>query len=83
MSSETAPLRPDQFEALLAQEAPAFGVSLSPGSASALARYLSELDLWRRRTNLTGNLSPQDLAAHSLESVLGESLIHREARETH
>jgi 16S rRNA (guanine527-N7)-methyltransferase len=40
-----------------------------------MARYLAELDRWRRSINLTGALSAQQLAAHALESALGSSLI--------
>jgi 16S rRNA (guanine527-N7)-methyltransferase len=75
MSSERAPLSPEEFEARLSSAAAAFGIALSPAVNAALGRYLSQLDLWRRKTNLTGRLSAEDLAAHSLESVLGEALI--------
>ena len=42
---------------------------------SALAAYLSELDQWRRRINLTGNLSTAELVQHTLESLLPDHLI--------
>jgi 16S rRNA (guanine527-N7)-methyltransferase len=45
-----------------------------------MARYLAELDRWRRRINLTGALSAQELALHALESTLGASLIAHGAR---
>ena len=80
MSSARAPQSPEAFEALLSAAAPTFGIELSPAARSGLARYLSQLDQWRQKTNLTGRLSTEDLAAHTLESVLGESLIPREAR---
>jgi 16S rRNA (guanine527-N7)-methyltransferase len=40
-----------------------------------LGGYLAELDRWRRRMNLTGDLSTADLVSHTLESVLGAGLI--------
>jgi 16S rRNA (guanine527-N7)-methyltransferase len=75
MSTERAPFSPEEFESRLSSAAPAFGVALSPAVNAALGRYLSQLDLWRRKTNLTGRLSAEDLAAHTLESVLGDALI--------
>jgi 16S rRNA (guanine527-N7)-methyltransferase len=75
MSLTREPLSPEDFEARLTSAAPAFGVALSPAVTGALGRYLSQLDLWRQKTNLTGRLSAEDLAAHTLESVLGETLI--------
>ncbi len=76
MSREAeTPLLPDRFEELLRAESPVFNLSLPPSTFARLARYLSELDRWRRHTNLTGQLSPGELAVHALESVVGESLI--------
>ena len=76
MSREAeTPLPPDRFEELLRAESPVFNLSLSPSTFGRLARYLSELDRWRRHTNLTGQLSPNELAVHALESVFCESLI--------
>ncbi len=69
------PLPPERFEELLREESPTFGLVLSPAVLTQLARFLSELDRWRRRINLTGQLSGQELTAHALESVLGERLI--------
>jgi 16S rRNA (guanine527-N7)-methyltransferase len=80
MSSARAPLSPEEFEGRLSSAAPAFGVTLSPAARAGLGRYLSELDLWRRKTNLTGRLSAEDLAAHTLESVLADTLIPHGAR---
>ena len=59
---------------------PRFALSLGAPEVSSLARYLAELDLWRRRTNLTGPLNGEDLVTHSLESVLGVGLISHGAR---
>ena len=76
MSREAeTPLPPDRFEELLRAESPSFSLSLSPSTFGYLGRYLSELDRWRRHTNLTGQLSPKELAAHALESTFGERLI--------
>jgi 16S rRNA (guanine527-N7)-methyltransferase len=69
------PLPPDRFEEALRRLEPSFGLSLDPQVRSRLARYLSELDLWRRRVNLTGNLSAGGLVSHALESALGAQLI--------
>jgi 16S rRNA (guanine527-N7)-methyltransferase len=66
---------PEFFAAEIQKQIPAFGLSLDPPRVAILARYLAELDLWRRRTNLTGPLSSEDLVSHVLESVLGEKLI--------
>lgn len=71
---------PDAFRRLLEAAAPDFGLSLSEPVLSGLARYLAELDIRRRTTNLTGPLPAEELAAHALESVLGESLIAHGAR---
>ena len=80
MSSARAPHSPEEFEARLTSAAPTFGVALSPPVKAALGRYLSQLDHWRQKTNLMGRLSSEDLAAHTLESVLGDPLIPRGAR---
>jgi 16S rRNA (guanine527-N7)-methyltransferase len=65
---------PEEFERKLRLRAPSH--SLTPEhNWLALARYLAELDRWRRAMNLTGALSADDLADHALESVIGESLI--------
>jgi 16S rRNA (guanine527-N7)-methyltransferase len=66
---------PEFFAAEIEKQIPAFGLSLGQPRVALLARYLGELDLWRRRTNLTGPLSAEDLVSHALESALGEKLI--------
>jgi 16S rRNA (guanine527-N7)-methyltransferase len=66
---------PEFFAAEIEKQVPTFGLSLESSRVSPLARFLAELDLWRRRTNLTGPLSAEDLVSHALESVLGERLI--------
>ncbi len=66
---------PEFFAAEIEKQTPAWGLSLDPSRVALLARYLAELDLWRRRTNLTGPVSAEDLVSHALESALGEKLI--------
>jgi 16S rRNA (guanine527-N7)-methyltransferase len=69
---------PEFFAAEIEEQIPAFGLSIESPRIALLARYLAELDLWRRRTNLTGPLRSEELVTHALESVLGEKLIpHR------
>jgi len=66
---------PEFFAAEIKKRAPAFGLILEPRPAARLARYLVELDRWRRRTNLTGPLPSEELVIHALESSLGEKVI--------
>jgi 16S rRNA (guanine527-N7)-methyltransferase len=67
------PLPPERFEDLLREEAAAS--SLSCASMVSLSRYLSELDHWRRRINLTGQLTAEDLVDHALESLVPSDLL--------
>ena len=71
---------PEFFAAELANQLPRFGLSLGAQEVSSLARYLAELDLWRRRTNLTGPLTGEDVVSHGLESAFGRKLIVHGAR---
>jgi len=41
----------------------------------AFSGYLSELDRWRRKVNLTGNLTAEELSDHLLESLVASNLI--------
>jgi 16S rRNA (guanine527-N7)-methyltransferase len=76
MSPEVeSPLAAEGFETLLRGLCPAFELDPAPTVLTGLGAYLGELDVWRRRTNLTGNLSADDLVSHALESVLGADLI--------
>src|SRR5215472_945807 len=62
------PLPPERFEELLRQaESPS---PPSPAAIDLFARYLSELDHWRRRINLTGQLAADELVAHALEALV-------------
>ena len=47
---------------------------------AALARFLGELDRWRRKLNLTGRLSSEELVSHALESVVGARFLPDGAR---
>jgi 16S rRNA (guanine527-N7)-methyltransferase len=70
-----APLPPERFDEILRRKAPGFPTSLEPAVIASVSIFLAELDRWRRRTNLTGALTPEELAAHALESLLGSELI--------
>jgi len=72
---EARPLSAEEFEKLLDAGQVSFGLTLPASVQSGLAGYLSELDRWRRTTNLTGDLSGGKLARHVLESVLASQLI--------
>ena len=80
MLDEAGAQPPEFFAAEILTQLPRFGLSLGAPEVSSLARYLSELDLWRRRTNLTGPFSGEDLVSHALESALGAQLIPHGAR---
>ena len=75
MSGADGPLPPEEFRALLSAALPRFGLPSASDRVEALARFLAELDRWRRTTNLTGRLTPSDLVAHTLESLLGERFL--------
>jgi len=75
MPGADEPLPPEEFRPLLAEALPRFGLQGSPDRIERLARFLAELDRWRRTTNLTGRLSAPDLVAHALESVVGERFL--------
>jgi 16S rRNA (guanine527-N7)-methyltransferase len=74
MSGADEPLPPEEFRALLDEALPRFGLDPSP-RVEPLARFLAELDRWRRTTNLAGRLAAPELAAHAIESVLGERFL--------
>jgi 16S rRNA G527 N7-methylase RsmG len=71
---------PEFFASEINSQLPRFGLSLDESSHLGLSRYLAELDLWRRRTNLTGPISGEELVSHALESAVGEKLIPDGAR---
>lgn len=69
------PLPPEAFRIFLRDALPAFSLDLAELQQDRLARFLAELDSWRRRVNLTGRLSSEDLVSHALESALGAVLL--------
>ena len=69
------PLPPERFEELLRQADASS--SLTPAVVDLLARYLAELDQWRRRVNPTGQLDAADLVAHAAEALLPADLLPR------
>jgi len=72
--AEASPLEPDRFLHLLAKEAARLGFPSADG-LEGLSRFLTELDRWRRRINLTGPMDSETLVGHVLESALGSRLI--------
>lgn len=80
MSRGAAAFPPEGYQKLLEAEALREGLALREPMLVALGRYLGELDAWRRRINLTGDLAPEDLAVHALESEAGAPLIPHGAR---
>ncbi|MET0619463.1 MAG: 16S rRNA (guanine(527)-N(7))-methyltransferase RsmG [Thermoanaerobaculia bacterium] len=80
LDSEEAPGPPEAFRRLLQDGARRFELTLPDSVLDLLAAYLSELDVWRRRVNLTGRLSPAELGLHALESAFGAQLIAHGAR---
>ena len=75
MSAGPEPLRPEAFRNLLEKKLADFRLDLDDQKTSRLARFLSELDLWRRTVNLTGRLSAEELVSHTLESAFGATLL--------
>jgi 16S rRNA (guanine(527)-N(7))-methyltransferase RsmG len=74
------PLPPERFQALLENALPDFRLDPTGRERLGLARFLAELDVWRRRVNLTGRLSCEELVSHALESAVGAALLPLEAR---
>ena len=74
------PRPPEDFRQLLQVATRSFGLPLADPVLARLGDYLAELDSWRRKVNLTGRLTPEDLANHALESALGSELITHGAR---
>ena len=80
MLEEAGAREPEFFAGEIARQLPRFGLSPDLPKLLALSRYLAELDLWRRRTNLTGPMASEELVSHALESAFGEKLISHGAR---
>jgi 16S rRNA (guanine527-N7)-methyltransferase len=70
-----AALPPERFDEILRRRAPDFSVGPGLQDFTALSAFLAELDRWRRKTNLTGALSADELAEHVLEGLVGSELI--------
>ena len=75
MLPEAGARPPEFFANDLRDQASPFRLALDPEVVGRLAAYLAELDVWRRRTNLTGPFESRELASHTLESILGAQLI--------
>ena len=81
MSAGREALPPEDFRTLLEEELPRFALPVPPdASLQRLARFLSELDRWRARINLTGRLSAPELVRHAAESLVGERFLPSAAR---
>jgi len=62
--------------ALLARGAAELGVLLAPAQLEQFSRYLTELDVWNRRMNLTGTRDPRELVTHHvLDSLAGDVVL--------
>ncbi len=75
MSSGVEPLPTEAFREILERKLADFPLGLDEEKRSRIARFLSELDRWRRTVNLAGRLSAEDLASHALESAFGANLL--------
>lgn len=76
MSGGQEALPPEEFRALIESELPRWSLTpRDPAAIGRLATFLSELDRWRSRINLTGKLRAVELVSHLLESVLGERFL--------
>jgi 16S rRNA (guanine527-N7)-methyltransferase len=71
---------PEEFEKLLEAGSLRSGQTLLRPDLVSLSRYLAELDVWRHRINLTGDLAPEELVVHALESTAGGPLVPHGAR---
>lgn len=80
MSDGQEPLPPEDFRKLLDRELSRWDLTASDPTVAALARFLGELDRWRRNLNLTGRLSSDELVSHALESVVGARFLPDGAR---
>src|SRR3990172_8213603 len=62
--------------ALLAHGAAELGMSLPPAHLHQFPQYLTDLDVWNRRTNLTGTRDPRELVTHHvLDSLAGDVVL--------
>ena len=72
---QTKPLPPEKFRDLLQSALPQYSLELTDAPRERISRFLSELDIWRRRVNLTGRLTADELVSHTLESLVGAELL--------
>ena len=75
MLPEAGARPPEFFANEFRDQASLFRLALDDEIVGRLAAYLAELDVWRRRTNLTGPFDSRELVSHAMESVLGSQLI--------
>jgi 16S rRNA (guanine(527)-N(7))-methyltransferase RsmG len=81
MSDGQEALPPEEFQALIKGELPRWNLTPpEPTTIGRLATFLSELDRWRSRINLTGKIAAAELVSHVLESVLGERFLSAGAK---
>jgi 16S rRNA (guanine527-N7)-methyltransferase len=72
---QAKPLAPEKFRNLVENALPQHSLELTGAHRERLARFLAELDLWRRHVNLTGRLTAEELVSHALESLVGAELL--------
>ncbi|MBI3607656.1 MAG: 16S rRNA (guanine(527)-N(7))-methyltransferase RsmG [Nitrospirae bacterium] len=61
---------------ILARGTATLGIPLSPAQLDQFSRYLTELDKWNRRINLTGTRDPHEMVVrHFLDSLAGERVL--------
>jgi 16S rRNA G527 N7-methylase RsmG len=71
---------PEFFALRLPEAAAAWGIALAPETVGPLSGFLARVDLWRRRTNLTGPFPSEELVLHALEAALGAEFLPVGAR---
>ena len=76
---QSKPLPSEKFRLLLQNALPQYPLELIDAPLERLSRFLAELDTWRRRVNLTGKLSAEELVSHALESLVGAELLSRKS----
>jgi 16S rRNA (guanine527-N7)-methyltransferase len=72
---QSKPLPSEKFRDLLQSALPQYSLELTDAPLARLSRFLEELDNWRRRVNLTGKLTAEELVSHALESLVGAELL--------
>ena len=72
---QAKPLPPEKFRDLLRSALPKYSLELTDPPQERISRFLTELDRWRRRVNLTGKLTAEELVSHALESLIGAEVL--------